>query len=96
MKKLIAIMVMCVVMGSPVTTYAKASDYSLAKAYATKHAAKVEKVVTIAQGGKIGKVKGTRYRVRYPKKVAKGKKVNVYMVEKRGDVIAMVCLGVIK
>lgn len=56
----------------------------------------ITKVVTISKGGTRGKVEGTSYIVKYPKKVKKGKKVTCYMVEKNGDVCAMVCLGKVK
>lgn len=83
------------VIGSPITAHA-ASDYDLAKTWADKHCkgATIQKVNTISQGGYKGK--SGKYTVRYPKKVAKGKKVKVYMVVKKGDVKAMVCLGSVK
>ena len=95
MKKLIAIMMVCMVMGSPITAHA-ASDYDLAKTWADKHCkgATIQKVNTISQGGHKGKA--GKYTVRYPKKVKKGKKVKVYMVVKKGDVKAMVCCGKVK
>lgn len=74
------------------------SDYQLAKEWKAKHCPKahIEKVITISKGGYKGKVKGTKWTVKYPKKVKKGKKVIVYMVEKKKDVVAMVCLGIVK
>lgn len=80
------------------TTCATTSDYQLAKNWANKHGGgyTIEKVITVAQGGYKGKVKGTKWTVKYPKKVKKGKRVTVYMIEKNGDVYAMVCCGKIK
>ena len=77
---------------------AKSSDYELAKEWANAHCngAVIERVVTKSKGGKKGVVKGTKYTVKYPKKVKKGKKVVVYMVEVNGEVEAMVCLGKVK
>lgn len=79
------------------TTKAK-SNKALAKEWAKAHGGgfKIKKLVTISNGGKKGKVKGTSYIVKYPKKVKKGKRVIVYMIEKSGDVCAMVCLGKVK
>ena len=83
---------------STVTTCATTSDYQLAKQWVKNHDGKytITKVVTISKGGVKGKVKGTKYTVKYPKKVKKGKKVVCYMIEKKGDVCAMVCCGKIK
>ena len=78
------------------TTYAGTSDKELAQQIANENGATVEKVITISQGGKAGKVKGTNYRVKYPKKVKKGKKITCYMVVKNEDIIAMVCLHKVK
>ena len=100
MKKatIIALMVTIIMAFSGITSFAGTSDYQLAKNWANKHGGgyTIEKVITIAQGGYKGKEKGTKWTVRYPKKVSKGKKVIVYMVEKKGDVYAMVCLGKVK
>lgn len=83
---------------SSVASYGATSDYQKAVNWVNSHGGDytIEKVVTISKGGKIGKVKGTSYVVKYPKKVKKGKKVTCYMVEKNGDVCAMVCLGKVK
>lgn len=56
----------------------------------------IAKVKTISRGGKLGKIRGTSYKVRYPKKVRKGKKVNVYWVYSPngcGEVVAIVSCG---
>lgn len=83
---------------SSVASYGATSDYQLAKNWANKHGGgyTITKVITIAKGGTKGKVKGTRYTVRYPKKVKKGKKITCYMIEKNGEVYAMVALGKVK
>lgn len=80
------------------TTYATTSDYKLAKQWINNHKGQytIEKVITISKGGTKGNVKGTKYIVKYPKKVKKGKKVICYMIEKNGDVCAMVCCGKVK
>ena len=100
MKKalIIAVMVAVIMAFSGITSFAGTSDYQLAKNWANKHGGgyTIEKVITISKGGYKGQVKGTKWTVRYPKKVSKGKKVTVYMVEKKGDVYAMVCLGKVK
>lgn len=95
---IIAVLVTVIMSFSGVTTFAGTSDYQLAKNWANKHGGgyTIEKVITIAQGGYKGKEKGTKWTVKYPKKVKKGKKITVYMVEKNGDVYAMVCLGKVK
>ena len=95
MKKLIAIVAVCMVMGSPITAHAT-SDKDIATTWMHKHCkgGHVEVVNTTALGGYKGKA--GKYTVRYPKKVAKGKKVKVYMVVKKGDVKAMVCCGKVK
>ena len=96
--KRIIISVIIALMLTTCTTYAKSNDYDIAKQWVKNHDGKytITKVVTISKGGKKGKVKGTSYIVKYPKKVKKGKKVTCYMVEKNGDVCAMVCLGKVK
>ena len=83
---------------SSVTSYGGTSDYQKAVNWSNSHGGgyTIEKVVTISKGGTKGKVKGTSYNVKYPKKVKKGKKVTCYMIEKNGDVCAMVCLGKVK
>lgn len=83
---------------SSVASYGGTSDYQLAKNWINNHGGgyTIEKVITIAQGGYKGKVKGTKWRVKYPRKVAKGKRITVYMIEKNHDVCAMVCLGKVK
>ena len=85
--------------GAPVVSHASAkTDHDLAVAWAAKNCkgATIERVNTTSKGGKVGRVNGTKHTVKYPKKVKKGKKVAVYMVEKNGDVRAMVCLGKVK
>ena len=96
--KRIIISVIIALMLTTCTTYAKSNDYDIAKQWVKNHDGKytITKVVTISKGGTKGRVKGTKYIVRYPKKVKKGKKVTCYMVEKNGDVCAMVCLGKVK
>lgn len=98
MKKAIIVLILVVIFGTCDFSHGATSDYQLAKNWANKHGGgyTIEKVITTAQGGYKGKVKGTRYTVRYPKKVAKGKTVKVYMIEKKDDVKAMACLGVVK
>lgn len=62
----------------------------------------IEKVVTKSVGGYKGRTTGKhKYSVRYPKKVKKGKKVNVYFIwnpknNAPDDIVAMVCLGIVK
>ena len=96
--KRIIISVIIALMLTTCTTYAKSNDYDIAKQWVKNHDGKytITKVVTISKGGTKGRVKGTNWVVKYPKKVKKGKKVTVYMVEKNGDVCAMVCLGKVK
>lgn len=100
MKKVIIILiVIAMFMASTSITLAKSkSDYDIAKEWAKNHGGKytITKVVTISKGGTKGKVKGTKYVVKYPKKVKKGKRVVCYMIEKKGDVCAMVCCGKVK
>ena len=99
MKKAFAICIITLVlMFSSVASYGATSDKQLAQNWVNNHGGgyTITKVITISKGGKKGKVKGTKYIVKYPKKVKKGKKVTVYMVEKNGDVCAMVCLGKVK
>lgn len=83
---------------SSVASYGGTSDYQLAKNWANNHGGgyTIEKVITVAKGGTKGQVKGTKWTVKYPKKVKKGKKVTVYMIEKDGDICAMVALGKVK
>ena len=82
--KRIIISVIIALMLTTCTTYAKSNDYDIAKQWVKNHDGKytITKVVTISKGGTKGKVKGTNWVVKYPKKVKKGKKVTVYMVEK--------------
>lgn len=97
MRRLLIALVITLAMITP--SYASGqSDYDLAKAWANKHCkgATIEKVNTTAKGGYKGTVAGTKYTVKYPKKVKKGTKVKVYFVEKKGDIKAMVCLGKVK
>lgn len=99
MKKVFLICIITLVLVfSSVTTYGATSDKQLAQNWVNNHGGgyTITKVVTIAKGGKKGKVKGTNWVVKYPKKVKKGKKVTVYMIEKNGDICAMVALGKIK
>ena len=95
---IISIMVTVIMMFSGIATFAGTSDKQLAENWANSHGGgyTIEKVITVSKGGKKGQVKGTKWTVKYPKKVKKGKKVTVYMVEKNGDVKAMVCLGKVK
>ena len=74
------------------------SDKAIAKEWAKAHGGnfKIKKLITISKGGKKGKVKGTSYIVKYPKKVKKGKRVTCYMIEKNGEVYAMVACGKVK
>lgn len=96
--KRIIILVILLFMLATCTTYAKSNDYEIAKQWVNNHDGKytITKVVTISKGGTKGKVKGMKYVVRYPKKVKKGKRVVCYMIEKKGDVCAMVCCGKVK
>lgn len=96
--KRIIILVIVSLMLTTCTTYAKGNDYDIAKQWVNNHGGKytITKVITISKGGTKGNVKGTKYIVRYPKKVKKGKKVTCYMIEKNGDVYAMVCCGKVK
>ena len=97
-RRMVTLVLVLAMMLSTTCAASAASDYDLAKSWANKHCkgATIEKVVTVSQGGTKGKVKGGKWTVKYPKKVQKGKKVTVYMVEKKGDVKAMVCLGKVK
>ena len=98
-KALIISLVVCIaMMFCSVTAFGGTSDKQLAQNWANSHGGgyTIEKVVTVSKGGTKGQVKGTKWTVKYPKKVKKGKKVTVYMVEKSGDVKAMVCLGKVK
>ena len=97
MKKIIITAIIAVMMiTATITAGAKTSDKQLAQEWAREHCkgAKIEKVVTVSKGGYKGKA--GRWSVKYPRKVKKGKKVTVYMIVKKGDVKAMVCLGKIK
>lgn len=99
MKKALIICIMTLVlMFSSITSYGATSDKQLAENWVNNHGGgyTIEKVITISKGGKIGKVKGTNYVIKYPKKVKKGKKVTCYMIEKNGDVCAMVACGKVK
>jgi membrane protein implicated in regulation of membrane protease activity len=97
-KTLIICIIALTLIFSSVASYGATSDYQLAKNWANKHGGgyTIEKVITIAQGGYKGKEKGTKWTVKYPKKVSKGKRVTVYFVEKHGDICAMVTLGKVK
>ena len=100
MKSIITILIIIIMSIASITAPARASsgDYQLAKEWKDKHCPKahIVKVVTVSKGGYIGKEKGKKWTVRYPKKVKKGKTVVVYMVVRKGDVKAMVCLGKVK
>ena len=97
MKRIITLVIVSLTL-TTCTTYAKSNDYEIAKQWAKNHGGKytITKVVTISKGGTKGNVKGTKYIVRYPRKVKKGKRVVCYMIEKNGDVKAMVCCGKVK
>ena len=99
MKKLFTICIIALVLiFSSVTSYGATSDKQLAENWVNNHGGgyTITKVITISKGGKKGKVKGTSYIVKYPKKVKKGKRVTCYMIEKNGDVCAMVACGKVK
>lgn len=99
MKKAITTLLIIVMLAaSTCTAAAGTSDHDLAKDWKAKHCkgGHIEKVITIAQGGYKGRVKGSKWTVKYPVKVKKGKRVPVYMVIKKGDVRAMICLGKVK
>lgn len=99
MKKILIICIITLVfMFSSVTSYGATSDKQLAQNWVNSHGGgyTITKVITISKGGTKGKVKGTNWVVKYPKKVKKGKKVTVYMIEKDGDICAMVALGKVK
>lgn len=95
---IIAVLVTVIMAFSGITSFAGTSDKQLAENWANSHGGDytITKVITISKGGKTGQVKGTKWTVKYPQKVKKGKKVTVYMIEKNGDVYAMVCLGKVK
>lgn len=100
MKKVLVVIMMVViaVVFSTGAASAKTSDKQLAQNWVNNHGGgyTIEKVITISKGGKKGKVKGTSYIVKYPKKIKKGKRVTCYMIEKNGDVCAMVACGKVK
>lgn len=57
----------------------------------------IERVKTKAISKTKGKVIGTKYTVKYPKKVKKGKRYTVYMIYDTDiEITAMACLGKIK
>lgn len=61
----------------------------------------IEKVCTVSDGSKKGHTIKRKCRVKYPKKVKKGKKVTMYFVWNPNnnicdDVVAVVCLGIVK
>ena len=97
MKRIIIIVVVALILAT-CTTYAANNDYDIAKQWVNNHNGKytITKIITISKGGTKGIVKGTKYIVKYPKKVKKGKRVVCYMIEKKGDVCAMVCCGKVK
>ena len=94
----IIISVIIALMLSTCTAYATSSDYNIAKQWVKNHKGNytITKVITISKGGTKGNVEGTKWNVKYPKKVKKGKRVVCYMIEKNGDVCAMVALGKVK
>ena len=99
MRKIFIICIIALVLiFSSVASYGATSDKQLAENWVNNHGGgyTITKVITISKGGKKGKVKGTSYIVKYPKKVKKGKKVTCYMIEKNGDVCAMVACGKVK
>ena len=95
---IIAVLVTVIMAFSGIASFAGTSDKQLAENWANSHGGgyTITKVITVSKGGKTGQVKDTKWTVKYPKKVKKGKKVTVYMVEKNGDVYAMVCCGKVK
>lgn len=97
-KVFIICIIALVLMFSSVTSYSATSDKQLAQNWVNNHGGgyTIEKVITVSKGGKKGIVKGTSYVVKYPKKVKKGKRVTCYMIEKNGDVCAMVACGKVK
>lgn len=57
----------------------------------------IERVKTKAISKTKGRVIGTKYTVKYPKKVKKGKKITVYMVyDTNLEITAMSCCGIVK
>lgn len=61
----------------------------------------IEKLHTKSDGGRNGHTIKGNYYVKYPKKVKKGKKVTMYCVwnpknNSCDDVVAVICLGIIK
>ena len=98
MKRIIVLIIISFMLATCTTCAKSKSDSDIAKQWVKNHGGKytITKIITIAQGGTKGKVKGTRYIVRYPKKVKKGKKVVCYMIEKNDEVYAMVCCGRVK
>ena len=98
MKKAILVLVVVAILSCCDIAHGATSDKQLATEWANAHGGgyTIEKVVTVSKGGKSGKVKGTKWVVTYPRKVKKGKRVTCYMVEKNGEVYAMVCLGKVK
>ena len=95
---LISVIIALMLTMATCTTYATTSDYELARQWVKNHSGKytITKVITVSKGGKKGNVKGTKWTVKYPKKIKKGKRVVCYMIEKKGDVCAMVCCGKVK
>lgn len=99
MKKIFVICIITLTLiFSSVASYGATSDYQKAVNWVNSHGGgyTITKVITISKGGKKGKVKGTSYVVKYPKKVKKGKRVTCYMIEKNGEVYAMVACGKVK
>ena len=102
MKRILIITIIAMMMATSTTFAGSKSDKQLATEWANSHGGgyTIEMVKTKAKGGYWGNVikngKKTKWVVKYPKKVKKGKRVNVYMVENGDDVVAMVCLGKVK
>lgn len=97
-KRFIIACIIVITMLIPSISYGATDDYTLAMEYVANHDGcyKVTRLTTVSQGGYKGRVKGQKWRVKYPKKVKKGKKVTCYIIEQNHDIKAMVCCGVIK
>lgn len=73
------------------------SDREIAEEWASAcgEGFKVKKVVTISKG-KSGIIKGTNIKIKYAKKVKKGKKVKAYTITQNNTIYAVVCMGMIQ
>ena len=73
------------------------SDREIAEEWASAcgEGFKVKKVVTISKG-KSGIIKGTKIKVKYAKKVKKGKKVTAYTITQNNTIYAIVCAGIVQ